>query len=207
MSARAANVKNRIPEILTVESDTTAAGPYRKTSNQTVDFGFVTLLTASVEDPITCTGASSILQVTAQLTNTGNVTLPDSSGPELVAQLPPTVTGDMLQRELVAMPSILNITPSARPQAFDLQLAGSGPAADLLATGIVKPLNMKLGQPCFAVGAVAGDVVNVSFDSKCNDPTVIAKLDTNPLAALYSAPVVRQKAVVSNPDTLKKLMI
>ena len=125
----------------------------------------------------------------------------------VVDGLPPTVTGDMLRRELVAMPSVLNITPSARPQVFELQLAGSGPAADLLATGIVKPLNMKLGQPCFAVGAVAGDVVNVNFDSKCNDPTVLAKLDTNPLAALYTAPAVRQKAVVSNPDTLKKLMI
>ena len=62
-------------------------------------------------------------------------------------------------------------------------------------------------RPAEGEGMVAGDVVNVSFDSRCNDPTVIAKLDTNPLAALYSAPVVRQKAVVSNPDTLKKLII
>ncbi len=62
-------------------------------SNQTVDFGFATLLTAKVDDPITCTGANTILQVRAELTNTGTVTLPDSSGPELVADLPATVSG------------------------------------------------------------------------------------------------------------------
>ncbi len=121
--------------------------------------------------------------------------------------LPPAVTDDMLRRELVAMPSVLNIAPAARPHTFELQLAGSGPAADLLAVGIVKPLNAKLGQQCFTLGAVTGDEVSVSFDAKCNDPTVIARLETNPLAALYGAPTERQKAVVSNPDTLKKLMI
>jgi hypothetical protein len=36
---------------------------------------------------------------------------------------------------------------------------------------------------------------------------VIAKLETNPPAALYNAPAQRQKAIVKNPDTLKKLMI
>ena len=121
--------------------------------------------------------------------------------------LPPGVTDAMLRREFVAMPTVLNIAPPARANVFDLQMAGSGPAADLLGTGIVKPLNAKLGQACFTVGAVTGDEVAVTFDAKCNDPAVLAKLETNPLAALYNAPASRQKAVVNNPDTLKKLMI
>ena len=121
--------------------------------------------------------------------------------------LPPTLTDDMLRRELVAMPSVLNIALPAQPHAFELQLAGNGPAADQLAASIVKPLNAKLGQACFALGAVAGDEVSVNFDAKCNDLNVIARLETNPLAALYSAPALRQKAVVNNPETLKKLMI
>ena len=47
----------------------------------------------------------------------------------------------------------------------------------------------------------------VTFDAKCNDPAVLARLETNPLAALYNAPSARQKAVVNNPETLKKLLI
>jgi len=121
--------------------------------------------------------------------------------------LPPAVTDAMLRREFVAMPSVLNVAPPARANVFDLQMAGSGPAADLLGTGIVKPLNAKLGQACFTVGAVTGDEVAVAFDAKCNDSAVLAKLETNPLAALYNAPASRQKAVVNNPDTLKKLLI
>ncbi len=121
--------------------------------------------------------------------------------------LPPAVTDDVLRRELVAMPSVLNIALSTRPHTFDLQLAGSGPAPDLLALGVLKPLNAKLGQACFTMGATAGNEVSILFDAKCNDPVVLGKLETNPPAALYGAPPVRQKDVVKNPETLKKLMI
>ena len=54
---------------------------------------------------------------------------------------------------------------------------------------------------------MTGDEVAVTFDTKCNDPAVLARLETNPLAALYNAPAARQKAVVNNPDMLKKLLI
>ncbi|MFO1324310.1 MAG: serine/threonine-protein kinase [Burkholderiales bacterium] len=121
--------------------------------------------------------------------------------------LPAAVTDDALRRELVAMPSVLNVAPPGAARVFDLQLAGSGPATDLVATGILKPLNAKLGQPCFAAGASTGDEVGVTFDAKCNDPAVLGRLETNPPAALYNAPNGRQRAIVKNPDTLKKLMI
>jgi tRNA A-37 threonylcarbamoyl transferase component Bud32 len=121
--------------------------------------------------------------------------------------LPPAVSDDVLRRELTGMPSVLTVTPAASPHAFELQLAGSGPATDLVAVGILKPLNAKLGQACFAPGASAGDEVGVTFDAKCNDPAVLGRLETNPPAALYSAPAERQRAVIKNPDTLKKLMI
>ncbi len=119
---------------------------------------------------------------------------------------PAAVTDDILRRELTAMPSVLTVTPGAA-HVFDLQLAGSGPATDLVALGILKPLNAKLGQACFNPGASAGDEVEVTFDAKCNDPAVLGRLETNPPAALYSAPAERQRAVVKNPDTLRKLMI
>jgi len=124
-----------------------------------------------------------------------------------VEGLPPAFTDEILRYELVAMPSVLTVARPSQPHVFDLQLAGNGPAADVVGAGILKPLNAKLGQACFSVGAVAGDEVAVTFDAKCNDPALLGKLETNPPAALYNAPAQRQRAIVKNPDTLKKLMI
>jgi hypothetical protein len=72
---------------------------------------------------------------------------------------------------------------------------------------VLKPLNAKLGQECFSLGAIAGDQVSVVFDKRCADASVLSRLETNPPAGLYGAPAGRQKTVVKNPETLKKLMI
>jgi len=120
--------------------------------------------------------------------------------------LPPSVTDEALRRELIAMPSVLNVTGGDQ-RRFELQLAGNGPAGDIVMAGILGPLNAKLGQSCFAVGAVNGDDVSTTFDAKCNDASTLARLETNPPAALYNAPAQRQRAIVKNPDTLKKLLI
>ncbi len=123
-----------------------------------------------------------------------------------VMGLPPAVADEALRREIVGMPSVLTAKVSAAHR-FDLEIAGAGPAGDLVAAGILKPLDAKLGQPCFAVGPVAGDEVGVTFDARCDDPAILSRLETNPPAALYEAPAQRQKAIVKNPETLKKLMI
>jgi serine/threonine-protein kinase len=120
--------------------------------------------------------------------------------------LPPAVTDEALRREMIAMPSVLNVT-GGDDRRFDLQLAGNGPPGDIVMAGILGPLNAKLGQSCFGLGGVDGDKVTASFDAKCNDPATVARLETNPPAALYNAPAQRQKAIVKNPDTLKKLLI
>ncbi|MFO1315019.1 MAG: serine/threonine-protein kinase [Burkholderiales bacterium] len=122
--------------------------------------------------------------------------------------VPSTVGDDVLRRELTGLPTVISVAAGAgRPRTFVLELSGTGPAADLVATGILKPLNAKLGQACFTVGAVAGDEVGVAFDARCGDAAVLARLETNPPAALYGAPPGRQKSVVKNPEMLKKLMV
>jgi hypothetical protein len=73
--------------------------------------------------------------------------------------------------------------------------------------GILGRSTAKLGQSCFASGGVNGDDVTATFDAKCNDRVDPARLETNPPRALYNAPAQRQKAIVKNPDTLKKLLI
>ena len=96
--------------------------------------------------------------------------------------------------------------PGASPRAYDLVLAGSGSAQEIVASAILKPLNTKLGAACFALGASVGDEVNVTLAPTC-DKAVLSRLETAPPAGLYAAPQSRQRSVVRNPETLKKIMI
>jgi len=123
--------------------------------------------------------------------------------------LPDAASDRTLVRELAGLPSVLRVAPrsGAIPPIYDVVLAGAGAVSDIVAGGIVKPLNAKLGQACFALGASSAGEVAVAFDKACTEPAVIGRLEANPPAALYAAPAARTKSVVKNPDTLKKLAI
>jgi hypothetical protein len=127
----------------------------------------------------------------------------------VVEGMPDAASEDLLARELVGLPEVITAAPrpGASRRSYDLQLAGSGPAADLVARSVLKPLNAKLGLACFSLGAVADDQVSVTFDKRCADASVLLRLETNPPAGLYGAPASRQRTVVKDPETLKKLMI
>jgi serine/threonine protein kinase len=126
-----------------------------------------------------------------------------------VQGMPDAAAEDLLARELVGLPEVITAAPRppSSPRSYDLQLAGTGTAGDAIATGVLKPLNAKLGQECFTLGGIAGDQVTVLFDKRCADASVLSRLETNPPAGLYGAPPGRQKTVVKNPETLRKLMI
>ena len=125
----------------------------------------------------------------------------------VIEGLPEGGAADLVGREFVGLPVVIASRPRAgsAPRTWDLELAGGGPAADLVAAGVLAPLNAKLGAPCFAAGASTGDEVRVRFDARCNDAAVLSRLETHPPAGLYGAPAVRQKAIIRNPETLKKL--
>ncbi len=127
----------------------------------------------------------------------------------VLAGLPDGTAEDMVARELLGLPAVLSALPRRTPggPAFDLQLSGSGVPGDLVAAGVAAPLNAKLGQTCFGVGAVAGEQVTLNFDAACGDAAVLARLETNPPAGLYGAPPARRRAVVTNPETLRKFTI
>src|SRR5438874_2517053 len=126
-----------------------------------------------------------------------------------VEGMPDAASEDLLARELLGLPEVIAATPRspARPRVYDLQLAGTGAPSELVANGVLKPLNAKLGQACFALGASSGDQVSVVFDKRCADAAVLNRLETNPPAGLYGAPPGRQKTVIKNPETLRKLSI
>ena len=97
--------------------------------------------------------------------------------------------------------------PGAKAGAYDLQLAGDGAESDLVAAGVLKPLNAKFGQPCFSLGSTAGEAVSVTFAKACSEPSILSRLETNPPAGLYGAPPGRMKALIKDPETLRRLVI
>ena len=127
----------------------------------------------------------------------------------VVEGMPDAASEELLARELLGLPDVIAATarPPAKPRTYDLQVAATGAPGDLVANGVLKPLNAKLGQACFALGAVNGDRVSVAFDKRCAEASVLNRLETNPPAGLYGAPLSRQKTVIKNPEMLRKLTI
>ncbi len=127
----------------------------------------------------------------------------------VIEGMPDAASEELLARELVGLPDVIAATalPPSRPRAYDLQLSGGGNPGDVVASGLLKPLNAKLGSACFSLGASTAEQVAVVFDQRCADAAVLSRLETNPPAGLYGAPPGRQKSVVRNPETLKKLTI
>ena len=123
--------------------------------------------------------------------------------------MPSPAAEELLARELIGLPGVIAATtrPPASPRGYDLQLAGEGPIADLIASAVLKPLNAKLGQACFSMRGIAGDQVSIAFDQRCADAGVLSRLETNPPAGLYGAPPGRQRTVVKDPELLRKLTI
>jgi len=126
-----------------------------------------------------------------------------------VEGMPAPSPEDMLWRELVGLPAVMTAMPQSTSgaRAYDVTLAGSASPGDLVAVGVLKPLNAKLGQTCFTLGAVSGEAVTVVFDKACAEAPILSRMETNPPAAFYVAPPVRQKDVLRDPKLLQKVSI
>jgi serine/threonine-protein kinase len=118
-------------------------------------------------------------------------------------------TATLFGHELIGLGSVLwsAARAGAVTRTFDTLLAGSGSPPELVAEGILNPINTKLGKACFALGATEGNEVTVTRDPACAEATIIQQLENAPPAGLYSAPPSRQRSVVKNPETLKRLTI
>jgi serine/threonine-protein kinase len=118
-------------------------------------------------------------------------------------------TADLFGHELIGLGTVLRSAarPGTSPRTFDVQLSGGGSLQDLVAEGILKPINAKLGKTCFGLGASGGDEVTIARDPTCTEAGVIKQLESALPAGLYEAPPSRQRSVVKNPEMLKKLTI
>jgi eukaryotic-like serine/threonine-protein kinase len=124
-----------------------------------------------------------------------------------VEGMPDAASEELLARELVGLPEVIAVAPRppAKPRVYDLQIAGTGTASELVAASVLKPLNAKLGESCFALGASSDAQVSVVFEQRCAVAAILNKLETNPPAGLYGAPPGRQRTVIKNPEMLRKL--
>jgi serine/threonine-protein kinase len=120
--------------------------------------------------------------------------------------LPDSSTASLLQREMSGLRNVLDLKMVSN-DSLDAELAGGGNPTDLVTATIVQPLNAKLGKTCFSVVSMNGSTLGIALDAACKDAATLARLDTLPPAALYEATPERRKAVVKNPETLRKLSI
>lgn len=108
-----------------------------------------------------------------------------------VSGLPGADSAKALLRELKSLRGVLDAQPAGE-NGFRLELP-EGSAGDLIAESVLRPLNAKLGQPCFALGSVSGQTVNVTYGAACAADAVRGKLETAPPAGLLTAPPARGK--------------
>ncbi len=106
--------------------------------------------------------------------------------------LPDNQSARLLLRELRGFRQVLDAQLTSEGGKYQLQLA-EGNASDLVNDGVLKPLNAKLGQSCFALAGSTGADVNVSFSPACSESAIRGKLDALPPAGLQSAPGARGK--------------
>ena len=82
----------------------------------------------------------------------------------------------LVLRELRGMRAVLDAQPGDSG-SFQVQLA-PGSAPDIVQDGILRPLNAKMGQPCFALGGATATDVNVNYDASCASPQMKTKLES-----------------------------
>jgi serine/threonine-protein kinase len=119
-----------------------------------------------------------------------------------VTGLPDAQSAHLLLRELRGVRQVLDAQLLTEQGQFQLQLA-EGNATDVIQDGVIRPLNAKLGQNCFALAGSSSNEINMSFASACTDVAVRGKLESLPPAGLLSAPESRGKPLLKNSPVKK----
>jgi serine/threonine-protein kinase len=125
--------------------------------------------------------------------------------------LPNAETAQALLREFTGLRPVLSIVlakASGAEARYDAEISGGlADPADLVAKGMVEPINRKLGKTCLNVTGKNGSEVTLAFEAGCGAPETLGKLDTLPAAALMTAPRERRENVIRSPEKLRKISI
>ena len=112
-----------------------------------------------------------------------------------VTGLPDSQSARELLRELRGFRQVLHAEMVGDGGKYQLQLA-EGIAGNLVQDVILKALNTKLGQTCFALTDVTASGVNASFLPPCADAAIRSKMDSVAPAGLIDAPDARGKPLL-----------
>ncbi len=125
--------------------------------------------------------------------------------------LPNKAVAESLLREFTGLRPVLAAElagASGAEARYALEISGGlDDPADLIAKGLVAPLNQKFGKTCLNVAGGNGSEVTLAFAAACGAPEVVGKLDALPAAALLTAPPPRRENVIRNPETRRKISI
>lgn len=125
--------------------------------------------------------------------------------------LPNADAAQMLLREFTGLRPVLAIAlakASGTEARYEAEISGGlADPADLVAKGLVAPINQKLGKTCINVTGKSGGEVTLAFEPSCNTPETLGKLDSLPAAGLMTAPASRRETVIRDPAKLKRISI
>jgi serine/threonine-protein kinase len=117
-----------------------------------------------------------------------------------VSGLPDAQSAKSLLRELRGFRQVLDAQLLADTGKYQLQLA-EGAASTVMQDVILRGLNTKLGQSCFALADVTATEINAGFSAPCADAAVRGKLETVAPAGLLDAPDLRGKPLLKARPT------
>ncbi|AOF83166.1 kinase domain protein [Methyloversatilis sp. RAC08] len=128
-----------------------------------------------------------------------------------IAGLPGQDTTQALLREIASMRAVLGtevLRMDGAGAALNADMSGGlADTSQNVQAGILLPLSRKLGRNCLRVVSSSPEAVALEFEAACREPSVLARLETLPPAALMDAAPARREAVVRDPELLKRISI
>lgn len=88
----------------------------------------------------------------------------------------PEGAGPLMLRELRGLRAVLDAQPSGGGK-FQVELAPGNPG-DIVQEAVLRPLNAKMGQSCFALGGATAGEVQVTYDTACANAQMKTRLET-----------------------------
>jgi len=128
-----------------------------------------------------------------------------------LSALPGKDVAEKFLREMTGMRAVLSASlkqSGSDAATYEVDLSGGlANVSDLVLSGILRPLNLKLGKQCLTISGATANEVTAAFDPACKDAAVLGRLDSLAPAALMDSPAMRREAIIKNPDTRRRLNI
>jgi hypothetical protein len=130
----------------------------------------------------------------------------------LVAGLPSYDVGEMFKKEFLGLRSVINV----EFRSFDesglstYEVVFSGKRSNFnqfVNSGIVKPLNSKVGANCFKLASAQGSVVKISYQASpgMSQEALVTRMEDTPPASLADAAPLRVKDIVKSEETQRRI--